>query len=74
MIEELSIFEILQIMPKVMKGKHASIDKVKIERAKDITIDSNEPFYVHADGEIMGRVNSVVVSVVEKGIRVISGF
>ncbi len=74
MIAELSISEILQIMPKVMKGKHTSNDKVKIERVKSISIDSNEPFYVHADGEIMGRVNSVVVSVIEKGIRVISGF
>ena len=73
MIEEISIPQILAIMPKVMKGKHVSEKEVTMDRAKIITVEAPEPFNVHADGEIIGRdVNAVRISIVEKGLNVIA--
>lgn len=74
MIDEISVPEILAIMPKVMKGKHKSEKAVTMERAKTISVEGSEPFHVHADGEIVGRsVNSVKIAIIAKALRVITG-
>lgn len=74
MIDEISIPKILAIIPKVMKGKHQSEKEVTMGRAKVISVEASEPFYVHADGEIVGRsVNNVQMAIVEKGLKVITG-
>lgn len=73
-VEAVSIPTILRLMPRVMRGKHQNADEVMFLRAKRISLNSETQFYVHADGEIVGReVNSVIVSMREKAIRVIGG-
>jgi YegS/Rv2252/BmrU family lipid kinase len=74
MIDDLSIPEILLIMPKVMKGTHTSASGVTMRRAKTISVAAKERFFVHADGEIVGRdVQNVKVRIVEKALTVIVG-
>ncbi len=74
LIEPVSIPTILRLMPKVMVGKHRNAKQVKFLRCKQISLDSPDRFYVHADGEIVGRnVRSVQVGVRAGGLRVISG-
>jgi diacylglycerol kinase (ATP) len=72
LVDAVSIPTILRLMPKVMLGKHRHAKQVKFLRARQITLRSEQSFYVHADGEIVGRgVNVVKVSVLEKGLSVI---
>ncbi|HXX64232.1 MAG TPA: diacylglycerol kinase family protein [Bacteroidota bacterium] len=54
-VQEKTIFQILRLMPLVMKGKHHDVEGVKFYRDNKFTISAQEPFYVHADGEIVGR-------------------
>jgi len=44
--------EILQLVPKILRGAHAGDPRLKLVRAKRVTIESNEPLLVEADGEI----------------------
>jgi YegS/Rv2252/BmrU family lipid kinase len=74
LIDEMSIPRILSLMPKVMKGKHYNVDGVTMKLAKEISVRAEQPFYVHADGEIVGRnVNEVSIRAIEKGLNVIVG-
>lgn len=74
LIDPVSIPTILRLMPKVMVGKHQKEKQVKFLRAKEISMTAETRFYVHADGEIVGRdVTSVQVSMREKALTVIGG-
>ncbi|MBX2992189.1 MAG: diacylglycerol kinase family lipid kinase [Bacteroidetes bacterium] len=72
MITDLPIWKILSIMPKVMKGRHTDSSAVTMKQGRTISVKSETPFFVHADGEIVGRnVTSVEVGVVDKAIAVL---
>jgi YegS/Rv2252/BmrU family lipid kinase len=47
--------EILQLVPKILRGTHAGDPRLRLLRAKRITIDSDEPLLVEADGEIASQ-------------------
>jgi diacylglycerol kinase (ATP) len=47
-------FELLKAFPMVYKGTHLSHPKVRLEKGTDVSIESSEPFLVHADGELLG--------------------
>jgi len=70
-IGDLPVPRILLVMPKVMRGKHRGEKAVHFDVGKNISISSNEPFCVHADGQILGRdVLSVGVSVMKNALEV----
>jgi diacylglycerol kinase (ATP) len=54
-VDDKNIFEILSLMPRVMRGKHHNVSGVKFFKEKRLTISADECFYVHADGEIVGE-------------------
>jgi YegS/Rv2252/BmrU family lipid kinase len=71
-VERASVRRILLLMPLAMRGKHGSAPEVKFYRAKTITIKSESRFYVHADGEIVGRrVSELHISLLPKALTVI---
>src|SRR5438093_1250310 len=45
--------QILALVPHVMKGTHVNKPAVRMARAAHITIQSEQPLPVHADGEIL---------------------
>jgi diacylglycerol kinase (ATP) len=55
LIEDLSIVGILRIMPKVMRGNHLGNKAVELIRGGKVMVHGHSPFYVHADGEVVGR-------------------
>lgn len=74
MIENISVPAILRIMPKVMQGKHETSPHVVMQRGKQIAVRASAPFFVHADGEIVGRnVTGVDVRIQEQALRIIVG-
>ncbi len=55
MIGDLGKLELLKELPTVYKGTHIYHPKVRMVKAKRITIDSPERMLVHADGELLGE-------------------
>ena len=44
--------EILGLVPKILKGTHAGDPRLELRRARRLTIESEQPLLVEADGEI----------------------
>jgi diacylglycerol kinase (ATP) len=44
--------EILRLVPKILRGAHAGDARLRLLRARRVTIESDEPLLVEADGEI----------------------
>jgi len=44
--------QILQLVPKILRGAHAGDPRLRLVRAKRVTIESDQPLLVEADGEI----------------------
>ena len=47
----------LWLLPKVFSGRHTLYPKVRLYRTTKVRIDSSEPLFVQADGEVFGRTN-----------------
>jgi YegS/Rv2252/BmrU family lipid kinase len=74
LVDAVSIPTILRLMPLVMLGKHRKARQVTFMRAKELHFSAPSSFYVHADGEIVGRdVFSVAIRLDEGALRVIAG-
>ncbi|SEN23093.1 diacylglycerol/lipid kinase family protein [Lihuaxuella thermophila] len=54
-VHNLKHAQFLKMFPSVYKGKHVNHPSVTLLRGKEITIDSEAPLVVHADGEVIGR-------------------
>ncbi|MDI6779669.1 MAG: diacylglycerol kinase family lipid kinase [Bacteroidota bacterium] len=73
-VDHVNLLEIIKIFPSVLKGLHGKYKKVHFTQANDIVVDSNDKFYVHADGEIVGKlVNNVEISMIPNALQVIIG-
>ena len=73
-IDEMPLIRILGIMPRVMKGNHQGISGVSFFRGRKITVTGDSGYYVHADGEIVGReTRRVNIGLLEKALTVIGG-
>ncbi len=74
LIDDMSVPSILRLMPRVMKGTHDGYEGVRMTRTERITVEASEPFFVHADGEMVGRgVNRVDVEIRKGTLQVVVG-
>ena len=74
LVADIPIRKILRLMPRVMRGKHQGVRYVNFIRGREITLASQDRFYVHADGEIVGRkVQRVKIGMLGRKLSVISG-
>ena len=55
LVDAVGRLEILQLVPKIMRGSHAGDPRLHLLRAKRVTIASDDPLLVEADGEIAFR-------------------
>ena len=55
LVDAVGRLEILQLVPKILKGAHAGDPRLRLLRARRLTIESGEPMLVEADGEIVFR-------------------
>lgn len=62
--------ETLALLPKLPSGRHTTHPKVSIRRARKVTIESDEPLVVQADGEILGEVPATI-EVAPRVLRVV---
>ncbi|WP_408010362.1 diacylglycerol/lipid kinase family protein [Pseudalkalibacillus sp. A8] len=54
-VSDLKRWELLKLFPQVYKGKHIDHHGVDTFRCKEIQVESDVPYIVHADGEILGQ-------------------
>jgi diacylglycerol kinase (ATP) len=47
--------ELLKVFPRVYKGSHLTYPKIRLVRDTRVSIESNETFLLHADGELLGQ-------------------
>lgn len=74
LIDDISTFSIVKLMPRVMRGNHGKSAAVKFERGKQISVCMSSPVSVHADGEILGNdVVELKIVVVPGALSVIVG-
>lgn len=55
----LTKMETLSLLPKVFTGKHLEHPKVRYYTSREVTIESDTPLSVHADGETVGQTPAV---------------
>jgi len=53
-LEPVSKFELLRVFPRVFKGTHITHPRVRIERARSVTVKA--PAIAYADGERIGSL------------------
>ncbi|MBI1800894.1 MAG: hypothetical protein HYR71_04615 [Chloroflexi bacterium] len=70
----MSKLQIVMLTPKVMRGAHVGDPLVKMARARRITIKSEEPLPVHADGELLADAyqHEIVAEVLPQKLEVIA--
>jgi diacylglycerol kinase (ATP) len=52
LVDAVGRMEILQLVPRIMRGTHGGDRRLRLTRARRVTIESAEPLLVEADGEI----------------------
>lgn len=69
-IDYMSKFQALKIIPKVIRGQHIGHPNVRFVRTSRVEVESPEPLELWADGELMGQTPAVI-EVVPKAVRVV---
>jgi YegS/Rv2252/BmrU family lipid kinase len=65
--------QILQLVPKILRGTHAGDARLRMARAKRVQIESSEPLLLEADGEIaFDGVRGLKIDVLPSALRVVS--
>ncbi len=56
LVRDISKIEFLKTLPKVFSGTHIHHPGVSLFKGKKVTVESESNLFVHADGEILGRL------------------
>ena len=71
-VRHLSRFKLLWHLPKVLKGTHTGLDEVTMAQCRAITVESDVPLMIHADGEIWPeKPTRVDIELVPKALKVV---
>ena len=57
------------IIPFALFGKHCLFRGITLEHAKQIEVKTSEPIWVHTDGEVVCKTDSIEISVEKKKLR-----
>lgn len=72
-IRDLNKFEIIQNLLSVYSGKHVNMPQVTTARADALSVESDEGFAAHVDGELIGlNLNSMKITLLPKALNVVS--
>jgi YegS/Rv2252/BmrU family lipid kinase len=66
-----------RLVPEVMKGTHGRFKQVRLGTFRKMTISSDRPLYIHADGEIYSgfgtNIRYLTIEIIPKAIQIIAG-
>ncbi len=72
-VDALGRLAILGLVPKIMRGAHAGDPRLRLLRARRVTIESDTPLLVEADGEIaFDGARRLEIEVLPAALRVVS--
>lgn len=73
LVQAVSRLEILRLVPKILRGGHAGDPRLRLVRAKRVSVESNEALLAEADGEIAFEdVRQFQVDLLPGALRVFS--
>ncbi len=76
-VTNLSRATMFRLVPEFMKGTHARFKQIRMGSFKKMTLTSDRPLYIHADGEIFTNFGSNLkkasLEVLPKALRVVKG-
>jgi len=74
-IRRLGLMQIFQHLPKALDGSHTTLKQVTMDRTTRITVESDAPLPVHADGEVLTlKAPRVEAEIVPGCLEVIGGW
>lgn len=70
-VEGKSVPDVLPVLPFALTGKHITKKNVEVFDTQMLTVECNEPFPVHGDGEIFGvNIIKIEVSLIPQSLNV----
>ena len=67
----------LRLVPEVMRGTHGRFKQVKMGTCKKLSLVSDSPLYIHADGEIFSGFGTTLsradFEILPKALQVVRG-
>ena len=60
-VSETSTFGVLRALPSALKGKHYKYNGIEKYSSSKIVIETKEPCWVHTDGEVTMKSNSITI-------------
>ncbi len=73
MVERMSRLRMLSMVPRFMKGTHLGDPRISEAKARHIVIRSEDPLYIHVDGEILSEeAHEIELQMYPGALRVIS--
>jgi diacylglycerol kinase family enzyme len=73
LVDAIGRVQILQLVPKILKGSHKGDPRVRLLRARRVVIESVEPLLVEADGELAFEgANSLKIDLLPGALRVLA--
>jgi YegS/Rv2252/BmrU family lipid kinase len=77
MIEACSRLTMLRIVPEVMRGTHDRFKQVRLGNCRELSLKSDIPLYIHADGEILtsfgSNLRGLKVEILPAALSVVRG-
>ncbi len=76
-VTNVSRLTMFRLVPEFMKGTHMRFKQVRMGEFKKLTLTSDRPLYIHADGEIFtsfgSNLRKVSFEILPKALRVVKG-
>lgn len=73
LVQAVSRLQILQLVPKILRGSHAGDPRLRLVRAKRVSVESDEALLAEADGEIaFEAMRQFQVDLLPGALRVVS--
>jgi len=71
--DDMPRLQMLQMIPKFIKGTHVRDRRVAMKRGKHVIISSEDPLYIHVDGEILcEEAHRVEATLIPSCLRIIA--
>ncbi len=76
-VDKVSRAMMFRLVPEFMKGTHPRFKQIRMGAFKKLTLTSDLPLYIHADGEIFtsfgSNLKKINIEVIPKALRVVTG-
>ena len=68
-VGKMSKMKMLCVLPTAFFGKHTGFKDIYEYRAKEITIQTSSPLWIHTDGEVPGQTSNITITCLEEKLN-----